>query len=109
MVRRRLSKADYDLAVDLVRRGVYVCDVAKKLGVHPKTVSRALRRGGPPSGQYPARPTIIDPYKDLANRLHSRGDLSGGEIFRRLRAAGYRGSATTVRRYLRLRRKRRSK
>jgi IS30 family transposase len=30
----------------LVRRGVYVCDIAPQLGVHPKTVSRALAPGG---------------------------------------------------------------
>jgi IS30 family transposase len=32
----------------LVRRGVYLCDIAQPLGVHPKTIRRALQRGGHP-------------------------------------------------------------
>ena len=31
----------------LVKRGVYRCDIAGQLGVHPRTVRRALQRGDP--------------------------------------------------------------
>jgi IS30 family transposase len=36
-----------------IRQGVYVKDVASELGVHPRTVSRALKRGGSPPGERP--------------------------------------------------------
>jgi len=39
-----------------VERAVYQKDIARELGVHPKTISRALKHGGPPSGR---RPSII--------------------------------------------------
>ena len=34
-------------------KGVYIRGIAGELGVHPKTVSRALKRGGPPLGKRP--------------------------------------------------------
>src|SRR5216684_2545884 len=34
-----------------IRQGVYVKDIAAELGVHPRTVSRALKRGGSPPGE----------------------------------------------------------
>ena len=34
--------------------GVYQNDIANELGAHPKTVSRALKRVGSPSGKHPA-------------------------------------------------------
>ena len=37
-----LGKEDFMVIQALVRRGVYVCDIARQLGVHPKTVSRAF-------------------------------------------------------------------
>jgi len=43
------AQQDYWRMLELHRQGVYRCDIAKRLRVHPKTVSRALKRGGPPS------------------------------------------------------------
>jgi hypothetical protein len=45
-------------------QGVYVKDVAAELGVHPRTVSRALKRGSSPPGERPAaRKSKLDRYK----------------------------------------------
>ena len=44
-----LGLEDFMTIQALVKRGVYVCDIAEQLGVHPKTVSRAVQRGGPPA------------------------------------------------------------
>jgi IS30 family transposase len=43
-----LGSEDFMVIQALVQRGVYLCDIAQQLGVHPKTVRRALPRGGPP-------------------------------------------------------------
>lgn len=47
--------AEEGLANDTERiaQGVYVRDIAAEMGVHPRTVSRALRSGGAPPGQRP--------------------------------------------------------
>ena len=39
-----LKKEDYAVIKVLAEDGVYQKDIAEKLGVHPKTVSRALQR-----------------------------------------------------------------
>ena len=46
-----LSKEDFAVIKALNRRGVYQKDIAEQLGVHPKTVSRALKRGAAPPGR----------------------------------------------------------
>ncbi len=43
-----LKKEDYAVIKALAKRGVYLKDIAADLGVHPKTVSRALQRGSAP-------------------------------------------------------------
>jgi IS30 family transposase len=43
-----LKKEDYRMIEGLKKRGVYLKDIAEELGVHPKTVKRALKRGGAP-------------------------------------------------------------
>ncbi len=40
-----LRKEDFAVIKALQRREVYIKDIAADLGVHPKTVSRALKRG----------------------------------------------------------------
>jgi len=41
-----LRREDYVVITTLHDHGVYQKDIAAELGVHPKTVSRALKRGG---------------------------------------------------------------
>ncbi len=60
-----------------IRRGVYVKDIAAELGVHPRTVSRALKRGGAPPGQRPAaRKSKLDPYKPMIRGVIGVSDLN---------------------------------
>ena len=50
-----LKREDYLMIQEKVARGVYLKDVAAELGVHPKTVRRALARGGARSVQKQVR------------------------------------------------------
>lgn len=43
-----LRKEDFMMIQALAQRGLYLCDIAKQLGVHPRTVRRTLARGGAP-------------------------------------------------------------
>ncbi|KAA3628504.1 MAG: helix-turn-helix domain-containing protein [Proteobacteria bacterium] len=44
-----LTQEDYWMIQELRDKGLYQRDIADRLGVHPKTVGRVLKRGGPPS------------------------------------------------------------
>lgn len=48
-----INKEDWFMIEAQIEKGVYQKDIAETLGVHPKTVSRALKRRGPPSGKCP--------------------------------------------------------
>jgi hypothetical protein len=68
---------------------VYVKDVAAELGVHPRTVSRALKRGGSPPGQRPAaRKSKLDRYKPVIDRLLAAGVWNAAVILRETPGAG---------------------
>jgi hypothetical protein len=58
-----------------IRQGVYVKDIAAELGVHPRTMSRALQRGASPPGERPAaHKSKLDRYKPVIDRLLAAGD-----------------------------------
>jgi len=84
-----------------IAKGVYQKDIARELGVHPKTISRALKRGGPPRGKRPrARRSKLDPFKPLIDRMLREGVWNAVVIFRQIRLRGYRGEITIVRDYI---------
>jgi transposase len=85
-----------------IRQGVYIKDVAEELGVHPRTVSRALQRGAAPPGERPAaRKSKLDRYKPLIDRLLAAGVWNAAVILRELQEQGYNGQASILRDYLR--------
>ena len=47
-----IRKGDFVQIEAVTKAGVYQKDMAAKLGVHPKTVSRALARGGAASAYH---------------------------------------------------------
>ena len=68
-----LNKEGYAVIKSLKQRGVYQKDIAEELGVHPKIVSRALKRGGAPIKKRKQRASKLDPYKGTVDRLLSEG------------------------------------
>jgi transposase len=96
-----LSQEDYIVIKTLKARGVYNVDIAAELGVHPKTVGRALRRGGAPSPSRPQRKSKLDPYKAQIDQLLSEGVWNAVVILREIQAAGYSGKSSILRDYIR--------
>jgi len=85
-----------------VARGVYLKDIAAELDVDPRTVRRALARGGPPSGRRPgARRSKLDPYKPMIDELLAAGVWNAVVIQREIAARGYAGGESIVRDYVR--------
>lgn len=95
-----LTKKDYIVIKTLKKRGVYIKDIAEELGVHPKTVSRALKREGAPKKSRGKRGSKLDEYKPLVDKLLSEGVWNSNVILRELQAAGYSGSRTILRDYI---------
>jgi transposase len=95
-----LSKEDFAVIKALSVRGVYQKDIAEQLGIHPKTVSRALQRGSEPKRERVRRACKLDPYKRLVDELLQAGVWNGKVILRELQAAGYNGGYTMLLEYI---------
>lgn len=96
-----LKKRDFIMIQDLVKQGVSQKDIAVTLGVHPKTVRRALRRGAAPKGPWPRRGSQLDPFKPQIDALLAAGVWNAVVILREVEARGYAGSYTTLKDYIR--------
>lgn len=95
-----LGKEDFQLIEALTRRGVYQVDIAAQLGVHPKTVRRAIQRGGAPSGKRRRRGSKLDPFKERVDELLKDDVWNAVVILREIQAMGYLGSETILRDYI---------
>jgi transposase len=96
-----LGSEDFIVIQALVQRGVYLCDIAQQLGVHPKTVRRALERGGPPRRRGGRRGSVLDPYRPVVDQLLAEGVWNAVVIWRELQVKGYAGGISILRDYLR--------
>ena len=96
-----LAKEDFMVIQALTKRGVYQRDIAETLGVHPKTVQRALKRSGASPPRPPWRPSLLDGYRAEVDRLLGEGVWNGVVIFRELQVQGYRGRLSILRDYIR--------
>lgn len=97
-----LRREAWYMIKEQVEQGVYLKDIAAELGVHPRTVRRALRRGGPPAGKrLAARHSQLDPFKPTVDQLLSEGVWNAVVIWRELQAQGYTGQASILRDYIR--------
>jgi transposase len=95
-----LSKEDYLMIQAQVDRGVYRKDIAAELGVHPRTIRRALKRGRAPSCRR-ERGSRLTPYKPLVDKLLQENVWNAVVIFREIQAKGYRGGYTVLKDYIR--------
>ncbi len=96
-----LAKEDFMVIQALVKRGVYQRDIAQAVGVHPKTVQRAVKRGAAPLPRPGRRPSLLDPYRAQIDDLLAEGVWNGVVIWRELQARGYAGGASILRDYIR--------
>ena len=104
-----LSREEYMEIETRSKRGVYLKDIASDLGVHPRTVRRALERGSAPKGKRPkARRSKLDPYKPVVDELLGEGIWNARVILSVLRDRGYEGGGTILRDYIRPKRMLRS-
>ena len=96
-----LTREDYLMISERRRQGVFLKDIAAELGVHPRTVRRALKRGSEPPRRPKRRPSKLDPHKAQVDALLADGIWNAEVIFRHLQQAGYSGKLSILRDYIR--------
>lgn len=99
-----LNQEDFMMIKALKKRGVYHKDIAAELKVHPRTVSRALKRDSAPPRSRKKRGSKLDPYKPTIDRLLAEGVWNAVVILREIQALGYDGGSTILRDYIQPRR-----
>ena len=92
-----LTKEDFAVIKSLSKRGVYKKDIAEELGVHPKTVSRALKRNQAPEKKRAKRGSKLDPFKKDIDQLLAKNVWNAKVILREIEAEGYTGGYTILR------------
>lgn len=95
-----IRKEDFAVMTALHQRGVFLKDIALELGVHPRTVRRALDRKGAPAREPQKVVSKLDPHKATVDRLLANGVWNAKVILREIQAAGYAGSYTILRDYI---------
>jgi transposase len=96
-----LTQEDYSMIQELHNKGLYKHDIADRLGVHPKTVGRALKRGGAPSPtRRRSRFVKLEPYMTRVDELFAEGVRNARVIYREIQELGYTGGITVLRVYL---------
>lgn len=96
-----LSKEDFLVIKALAKRGIYHKDIAADLGIHPKTVSRALKRDAAPVRTRQKRTGKLEPFCPTVDALLADGVWNAVVILRELQAKGYSGGITVLRDYIR--------
>jgi transposase len=95
-----IRKEDFAVIKALNKRGVYQKDIATELGVHPKTISRALKRRSAPNPKRKKRGSKLDPYKPKIDQLLQDGVWNAVVIWREIQADGYSSKLTILRDYI---------
>ena len=75
-----LSKEDFLMIKQLHERGVYKKDIAEELGVHPRTVSRALSRGRAPNTKRKHRRSKLDSLQGESRSFAFRRGVECGGV-----------------------------
>lgn len=74
--------------------------IAKQVGRDPKTVGKWAKKPRYEQRQQRPQASKLDRYKDEIIRLLEHHDLSGEQIYQRLKKAGYTGRRTILRNYI---------
>src|SRR5437867_3815638 len=95
-----LRKEDLVEIQALAKAGVYQRDIAAQLGVHPKTVSRALALGSAPAGKRARGFVKLGRFVERVDRLLAEGVWNAVVILRVLKSEGYTGGLSQLKRYV---------
>ena len=101
-VGRRAQKLDrYEQVVELHQQGVKAADIASRVGIGERTVHRWLAHGSfPEARRRRRRPSLIDPYERYVFQWWQDGHRHGSQLYRELKAQGYKGSSKAMYNYL---------
>jgi transposase len=101
-VGRRAQKLDrYEQVVELHQQGVKAADIASRVGIGERTVHRWLAHGSfPEARRRRRRPSLIDPYERYVFQWWQEGHRTGSQLYRELKAQGYKGSSKAMYNYL---------
>jgi transposase len=99
---RRAQKLDrYEQVVELHQKGVKAADIASRVGIGERTVHRWLAHGSfPEARRRRRRPSLIDPYERSVLKWWQEGHRNGSQLYRELKAQGYKGSSKAMYNYL---------
>jgi transposase len=99
---RRAQKQDrYAQVVELHHQGVKAADIASRVGIGERTVHRWLHNGSWTFARpRRRRPSLIDPYERYVLNWRQEGHRKGSQLYRELRAQGYKGSPKAMYNYL---------
>ncbi len=96
-----LTQEDYWMIKELHERGIYRKDIADRLGVHPKTITRALKQSGAASRRRRRQKYAkLKPYLGRVDELLAAGVYNAVVIYREIQALGYSGSIRVLRSYI---------
>jgi len=99
---RRAQKLDrYEQVLELRDQGLTAADIGSRIGISGRTVQRWLAHGSfPEARRRRRRPSLIDPYERYVLQWWQAGNRNGLQLYRELRAQGYKGSSKAMYRYL---------
>jgi transposase len=83
-------------------KGLSIKEIQRRTGLHRQTIRRALRSERPPRYERPARPSMLDPFREEVHRLLGEEPrLPGVRVRELLSELGYAGGKTILDDYLR--------
>jgi hypothetical protein len=100
-VRRANRSSRYETVRALHQQGLGLREIARRFGMARKTVRQFIRAESFPERSRPAsRGSLLDPYKPYLLKRWQEGCCNGTQLSEEIKAAGYTGSASLLRRFL---------
>jgi transposase len=96
---RQRRQSQQDAIRELAQQGVSIRAIAAQLHLHRKTVRRYLL--SLPDNARPPQPSICDAYREHLQQRWQKGVHNAHQLYKEIRAQGYTGSESLLRRYLR--------
>ena len=97
--RRDDRRRRYEEMVRLQRQGLPHEAIGRAVGASLRTIRRWLKAGGPPTHSRPGQPRNVGPHEAYLGRRWDEGCHNAAQLWRELRARGFRGSVRSVERW----------